>query len=137
MGKDPLPANADLALKDKHFTISAQPYLGTPSAAFLAIEGQPHHGGRRDQTRVVDRNGFNAGAVANGPQRTGTTPYVTPYASSCSGQEPPSLPNLATSSPATSRRKHRQKRQTTTARTTRHGRQAVGTATTKGHDSGE
>ena len=25
MGKDPLPANADLALKDKHSTISAQP----------------------------------------------------------------------------------------------------------------
>ena len=98
MGKDPLPANADLALKDKHFTISAQPYLGTPSAAFLAIEGQPHHGGRRDQTRVVDRNGFN-GAVANGPQRTGTTPYVTPYASCAVGRShhprgatlPPSL----------------------------------------------
>ena len=64
---DTVPTHADLALKDKHFTISAQPYLGTPSAAFLAIEGQPHHGGRRDQTRVVDRNGFNAGAVANGP----------------------------------------------------------------------
>ena len=65
---DTVPTHADLALKDKHFTITAQRYLGTPLAAFLAIEGQPHHGGRRDQPREVDRNGFNAGAVANGPQ---------------------------------------------------------------------
>jgi len=39
----------------------------------------------------------------------------------------------ANSSPA--RRKHRRKRQTTTARTTRHGRHAVGKAATKGHHS--
>ena len=65
---DTVPTHADLALKDKHFTITAQRYLGTPLAAFLAIEGQPHHGGRRDQPREVDRNGFNAGAVGNGPQ---------------------------------------------------------------------
>ena len=132
---DTVPTHADLALKDKHFTITAQRYLGTPLAAFLAIEGQPHHGGRRDQPRMVDRNGFNAGAVAMGPKRTGTTTYATPYASSCCGQGPPSPPSLATSSPATSRRKQRQTRRTTTARTTRHGRHAVGKAATKGHHS--